>query len=190
MLCGVPISLVLLLLPDRLVTLLHYPAGFTHSIPVLRVGSLGVLLWFAGNALGTMIFAADGQARMFRTSVVASVLGIPLCVVGSLLARHFLHNGAVGAIASDVLLEVYLLWSYLGLLPAGTLNRESLRGMGQCLAAALPMAALLAFLAARGWGLWSLPPCAAVYLALCSLLGCLKLQDLATARQAFSRKAG
>ena len=189
MLCGIPIALVLLLLPDRLITLLHYPAGFVHSIPVLRVGSAGVLLWFAGNALGTTIFAADGQARMFRTSVVASLLGIPLCAAGSLLASRYLHNGAIGAIGSDVLLEVYLVWSYTRLLPPGTLTRESAQMIGRCVVAALPMAALLAFLSAHGWGLWSLPPCVAVYAGMCVLLGCLKVQDLAMARQAFGRKA-
>jgi len=189
MLCGVPIALVLLLLPDRIITLLHYPAGFEHSIPVLRVGSAGVLLWFAGNALSTMIFAADGQARMFRTSVVASLLGIPACIVGSLLAQRFLHNGAVGAISSDVLLETYLLWSYLRLLPAGTLTGESLSGIGRCVLAALPMAGLLAFLSAQGWGLWSLPPCIAVYVLFCAALGCLRVQDLAMARQAMRRGA-
>ncbi len=187
MLCGVPIALTLLLLPDRIIALLHYPASFRHSIPVLRVGSAGVLLWFAGNALGTMIFASDGQARMFRTSVAASLLGIPACVAGSLLARHFLHNGAIGAISSDVLLEVYLLWSYLHILPAGTLTGESLSGIGRCLLAALPMVGLLAFLSAQGWGLWSLPPSVAVYVALCVALGSLRLQDFALARQAFSR---
>ena len=189
MLCGVPISLVLLLLPDRLITLLHYPAGFVHSVPVLRVGSAGVLLWFAGNALGTTIFAADGQARMFRTSVIASLLGIPLCAAGSWLASRFLHNGAIGAIGSDVLLEMYLVWSYLRLLPAGTLGGESVQTIGRCVVAALPMAGLLAFLSAHGWGLWSLPPCVAVYVGMCVALGCLRVQDLTMARQAFARKA-
>ena len=190
MLCGVPISLVLLLLPDRLITLLHYPPGFEHSIPVLRVGSVGVLLWFAGNALGTMIFASDGQAGMFRTSVTASVLGIPACVLGSLLARHFLHNGAVGAIASDVLLEVYLVWSYTRLLPQGTLDGKSLQDIGRCVAASIPMVVLMAFLSAQGWGLWSLLPCVIVYLAMCMALGCLRLQNLAPACQVIAHRVG
>ena len=190
MLCAVPIALILLLLPDRLIALLHYPAGFTHSVPVLRVGGVGVLLWFAGTALGTIIFAADGQTRMFGASVAASLLGIPACFLGAMFANHFWHNGAVGAIASDVLLETFLLWSYARLLPAGVFDSESLRGLGRCAAAALPMAGLLILLSALGWGLWSLPPCLAVYAAMCALLGCLRPQDLAIARQALVRKAG
>lgn len=190
LLCGVPISLVLLLLPDRLIALMHYPAGFRHSIPVLRVGGVGVLLWFAGNALGTAIFASDGQARMFRLSVLATALGIPACFVGAYVGHHFWRNGAVGAITSDVLLEAYLVWSYLRLLPAGTFDWDSLRLLGRCALASLPMAALLAFLSAQGWGLWSLLPCTLVYGGLCLALGCLRPQDLAMARQALARKTG
>ena len=111
-------------------------------------------------------------------------------VFGSLLAYHFLHNGAIGAIASDTLLEVYLVRSYMRLLPQGTLDGESLRGIILCAVASVPMAILLTILSAKGWGLWSLPPCVIVYLAMCVALGCLRLQDLAPARQAFARKMG
>lgn len=190
MLCGIPISLVLILLPECLVSLLHYPAGFQHSIPVLRVGGVGVLLWFAGSALGTAIIASDGQSRMLRVSMMSCLLGIPGCFVCSFVGHHVWHNGAVGAILSDVLLEMYLIWTYLRLLPQGTFDADSLRGIGRCAVASLPMAALLAFLASSGWGLWSLLPCVFVYTGMCFVLGCLKPQDLAMARQAFARKAG
>ena len=190
MLCGIPIALVLILLPDRLIGLLHYPPSFSHSVPVLRVGGLGVLMWFAGCALGATIIASDGQARMLRASMMSCLLGIPGCIVCSYLAHHFWQNGAVGAITSDVLLEFYLVCSYLRFLPPGTFDAESLRGIGRCAVASLPMAALLAFLSACGWGLWSLLPCALVYVAMCFALGCLRPQDLAMARQMFARRAG
>jgi len=189
MLCGIPISLVLLLLPDRLVALLHYPTAFQHSIPVLRVGGLGVLLWFAGCVLGIIIFASDGQAKMFRTSVGASLIGIPACWIGATVANHIWHNGAIGAISSDVLLEIYLLWNYMRLLPEATFDRKSVNGMGLCVIAALPMGGMLAFLSAQGWGLWSLLPSLIVYLVMCVALGCLRIQDLAMARQALARKS-
>jgi len=190
MLCGVPVALVLVLMPDRLIALLHYPAGFAGAVPVLRVGGVGVLLWFVGNALGTVVFASDGQARMFRTSVVASLLGIPACFLGSFLGDRLLHNGAVGAIGSDVLLEAFLVGAYLRSVPQGTFGADSLRGVGRCLAAALPAAAVLLWLAGRGWGLWCLPPVMLVYVALCVALGCLRPQDLSMARQAWKGRSG
>ena len=111
-------------------------------------------------------------------------------VFGSLLARYYLYNGAVRAIASDVLLEVYLVWSYMRLLPQGTLDGESLQDIGRCVAASIPMVVLMAFLSAQGWGLWSLPPCVIVYLAMCMALGCLRLQNLAPACQVIAHRVG
>jgi len=189
-LCGVPIALVLLLVSDRLIGLLYPTGGFAHSVPVLRVGGVGVLLWFVGSALGTTIFAADGQARMFRTSVFACLVGIPACVLGSLVTNRVWHNGAVGAMASDVLLEAFLVCSYVRLLPAGTFGGESVRSVARCFLASLPMAGLLAFLSAQGWGLWILLPCVVVYVLTCGGLGCVSRSDLALASRVFARKAG
>ena len=155
---------------------------------MLRVGGVGVLLWFAGGALGTTIFASDGQAACSARRD-GSLLGIPACFVGAYVGHHLWHNGAVGAITSDVVLETFLIWSYLRLLPRRHFDGESLRLIGRCALASLPMAALLAFLSAQGWGLWSLLPCTLVYLAACVALRCLRVQDLAMARQVIARKA-
>lgn len=119
-----------------------------------------------------------------------SVLSIPVCVLGLLLARYYLYNGAIGAIASDVLLEACLVWSYTRLLSRGTLNGESLQGIGWCVLAFISIVALTAVLSAQGCGLWSLPLCVALYLAMCVALGCLRLQYRAPARQAFARRVG
>lgn len=187
-LCGVPISVVLLALSDRLVELIYPGRGFAHSIPVLRVGGIGVLLWFIGNALGTTIFAADGQAKMFKTSVFAVLLGVPACILGVLVTNKLCHNGAIGAMASDVLLEAFLVCAYARLVPRGTFGGESVKTAGLCLVASVPMAALLVLLIARGWGLWSLVPAALAYAGMCLALGCISRQDIATLRKALLRR--
>ncbi len=187
-LCGVPISVVLLALSDRLVEIIYPGRGFAHSIPVLRVGGIGVLLWFIGNALGTTIFAADGQAKMFKTSIFAVLLGVPACILGVLVTDRLWHNGAIGAMASDVLLEVFLVCAYARLVPRGTFGGESLRTAGLCLGASLPMAALLAVLIAHGWGLWSLLPAALIYAGVCLVLGCISRDELETLRQMLRRR--
>lgn len=186
--CALPVALTLLLLPEALIALLHYPEGFQHAVPVLRVGGVGVLLWFAGNALGTLIFASDGQGRMFHTSVAATLFGIPSCFLFASLGHRYLHNGAVGAIASDVLLEAFLLWAYVRLLPKGTLGGAAWADVGRCALAAVPMAAVIILLAPRGWGLWSLAPALAAYGVSGWALGCFGLKDVALARQALSRR--
>ena len=190
MLCAIPISSVLLLMPERLIALMHYPPGFAHSVPVLRVGGLGSLLWFAACVLGTLVIARDEQARMFRASVWATLLGVPACFLGTWLTSRLWGNGAVGAISSDVLLEVFLLGAYWRMLPRGLFDGESLSLMGRAAAASVPMALLLALTTQHtGLGLWALLPCALLYALLCRALHCLGPQDVALARSLLARKA-
>ncbi len=188
MLCGIPISLVLMLVPDRLIALLHYPAGFAHSIPVLRVGGLGVLLYYAAMVLGTAVIASDGQHKMMRASMIATAISIPACFAGAFLAHVFWKNGAVGAILSDVLVEFYLVYSYLRMLPARTFIEENLVFLGRCTAAALPMAAFLELMSRSGSGLWIIIPCVIIYGVMCLLLRCVSAQDLAMAQQILARR--
>ena len=189
MLFGIPLSLVLMLVPDRLIALLHYPAGFAHSIPVLRVGGFGVLLYYAAMVLGTAVIASDGQHKMMRASMIATVLSIPACFAGAFLAHLYWKNGAVGAILSDVLVEFYLVYSYLRMLPARTFVGESLTFLGRCTAAALPMAAFLELMSRSGIGLWIILPCVVIYGAMCLLLRCVSAQDLAMVQQILARRA-
>lgn len=188
MLCGIPLALVLMLVPDRLIALLHYPASFAHSIPVLRVGGLGVLLYYAAMVLGTAVIASDGQHKMMRASMIATVVSIPACFAGAFLAHVFWKNGAVGAIISDVLVEFYLVYSYLRMLPARTFIGENLVFLGRCTAAALPMAVFLELMSQSRSGLWIIIPCVIIYSVMCLLLRCVSAQDLAMVRQILARR--
>ncbi len=191
MLCAVPIFVVLLLMPGRLIAMLHYPPEFAGSVPVLRVGSLGSLLWFAGCVLGTLLIARDEQGRMFRISVLATVLGVPACFAGTWLGSHLWGNGAVGAISSDVALEVFLLAAYLRLLPRGMFDGECLSLLGRAAVASVPMVLLLTLMSRyTAFGLWALLPSATLYGLLCLGLRCFGPQDMALARSLIARKAG
>ena len=187
MLCGIPISLALVLVPDRLLALLHYPPAFAHSIPVLRVGGPGLLLFYGAMVLGTLVIASDRQHKMMHTSIIATIISIPACFAGSWLGQHFWGNGAVGAIASDALVEIYLVATYLRLLPPQTFHAENLVFIGRCAAAAVPMIAFLALASSRG-GFWIAIPCVVIYLGMCWLLRCISAQDIAVARQVMARK--
>lgn len=186
MLFGVPVAFLLLAVPEQLIALLHYPRGFLNSIPVLRIGSVGVLLYYAAMVLGTAVMASDGQTKMLRAAISATVMGIPLCTLGSLLAHKIMGNGAVGAIASDVILEAYLVRCYLCVLPQGTFGLESLALMGRYLLASVPMALCLWLATAAGAGLWVLAPALLIYLTMCLLLGCIRRSDLAVAQGMFA----
>lgn len=189
MLCGVPIAFVLLALPGRLITLMHYPIGFVHSIPVLQVGGIGVLLWYAASVLGTLIIASDGESMMFKSSIAATVIGIPLCFAGTWLAKHYLANGAVGAIGSDVAVEVFLLIAYLKILPKNTFNRECLSLLIRYAVASIPMAAFFEWFGPRThMGLFIFIPCAAIYFFACLSLRCLSWREVILLRSVLTKK--
>ena len=188
MLCGIPISLTLMLVPGRIIGMLHYPAGFAGTIPVLRVGGLGVLLYYAAMALGTLVIASDGETKMMRVSALATVVSIPACAAGALLTAHLWGNGAIGAIGSDAAVEIYLVGSYLRMLPARTFIGENLVFLGRCAAAALPMAAFLALTSQSKLGFWVIAPCVLIYAVMCLLLRCVSAQDLAMARQILAHR--
>ncbi|MGI4787993.1 MAG: flippase [Janthinobacterium lividum] len=189
MLCGIPVSLVLMLVPDRIITMLHYPAGFANSIPVLRVGGLSALLYYAAMALGTAVVASDGENKMMRVSIFATIGSIPACFAGAWLTGHFYGNGAIGAMGSDALLEMYLICCYLRMVPERTFIGENLVFLGRCAAAALPMTVFLALTSQSRMGLWVIAPCALIYAVMCLLLRCVSAQDLTMARQIFAKRA-
>lgn len=173
LLMGIPAAVILVCLPVPLLALLHYPPSFEGTIPVLRVAGVGALLYFAAIALGTVVIAADRQVQMFRVSVLATLVGIPACVVGSWLTGHYAGNAAVGAMASDALLEALLIVAYVLVAPPGTYGAETLSRLARLLLAAVPMAVLFQSPVGRNWGLPAVLPGLILYLAGCLLLRCI-----------------
>lgn len=184
MLCAVPIALILIFVPDRLLALLHYPAEFAHSICVLRVGGVGVVLNFIGCVLGATIITSDRQDKMVRVSFLACVLGIPACILGSYVTHQLWGNGALGAMISDVALEFYLVCTYLRIVPDQVFDRANLSLMLRCLLASVPMGVWLALAPSCGLGLWALIPCLPLYAGSCWLMRCLSPEHLALLRSA------
>ena len=99
-------------------------------------------------------------------------------VLGSLLAQRLWGNAALGAIASDVLLEVVLISCYLRSLEPGLFGRESANLTLRCLLAGVPAAIVAGSRAGQTWGLWSILPAGAIYVAGCLLLGCLRPREI------------
>jgi O-antigen/teichoic acid export membrane protein len=184
MLFAIPIALFSALLPRQILHLLHYPPAFDPAAPVLAVGGAATLLFFAGMAVGNLVVAADRQAAMFRASVVATVIGIPACALGTLITNRLWHNGAIGAIGSDTLLEMVLVNSFLRALPFQLLDRGEWAWLGRCVVAALPAVAVLWYLGDRGLpgvpalGLWATLPAVGTYVGGAALLGCVDLELL------------
>ena len=183
----VPFAAILGLAPARVLALLHYPASFSHSVPVLVLMGGAVILWFLSQVAGTALVASDRQGAVSRVAGVAALLSVPVCAGCIFLTQHAMHNGAVGAMLSDVLVEGYLLLAYVRALPTGLLHGRSVLVLLRALVAALPLVGLFHFVHSPAGLVWLVPGLIA-YLPLCLLLGCLSPQDVQAVRRLFLGK--
>ena len=188
LICVVPFAAVLLLAPGQILALLHYPAAFRHSIPVLMLMGGAVVLWYLSNAAGTALIACDRQAALSRITGISALVSVPLCAGLIWLSQRFLANGAVGAMLCDVLIEAYMVTAYIRALPSGLFTWNSLGTLGRATAAALPIIALFYFVQDRQ-GLLLLIPGLLLYVPLCWMLRCLHPQDMQALRQMLRRRA-
>ena len=150
----------------------------------------GVLLWYAASVLANLVTARDDQAKILRVSVTAALLGIPLCVLGAYAGDRLWHNGATGAMASDVLLELYLVISYLRMLPSDMFSRGNVSVLARAALAALPMVYCLHGLPASRFKPGAAALALLVYALMCWLLRCFGARDLALLADVFARKTG
>jgi O-antigen/teichoic acid export membrane protein len=190
LLCGVPIAFVLICAPKALLDLLHYPESFAASIPVLRIGGIGVLLWYVASVLGTTVVASDGQTGMFRAAVVATFVSVPSCFLLSYLTQRAWGNGAIGAMVSDIITESVLILFYARLLPKGFLGAESFLLAGKYCLAAIPMCLYLTMISGIVGLLTGVIGGGVVYLLLCWAMGCVDpRQLLGTVRSAVKTRS-
>jgi O-antigen/teichoic acid export membrane protein len=166
MLMAVPVSLVLFCLPEQLIAVLRYDS-FTESIPVLRVGGITTLLFFASFALGTTIIAADRQTAMLRAAVVALVAGAPACTLAMWVSHRLVGNAALGGMIGAAAVEALLIALYFRALPVRLIDGAVVSLLLRYVLASMPAGVLLWWCAVRGIGLWAVLPCAALYVGAC-----------------------
>jgi O-antigen/teichoic acid export membrane protein len=174
---SIPMALGIMLLPDKIIQLLGYPATFSHSTlplillaPHLPVAAIDVMI-------GTVLNTRDKQRQWALTAVAAAGLNPLLNAAAIPLAQQMLGNGAVGAAAITTLTEVFMMVVGLRLLPAGVFNRTTLFDVLKFLAAGIAMTGVVFFTR-------ELPIVvpivlgAVVYCAACLILGAVSLGEL------------
>ena len=168
---------------------LIYGPSFAGAAPVLAVGGVGMLLYFVTAVLGLLVIAMDRQAIQTRSSLIACLFGIPLCVLFSWGGHKLWGNAALGAIISDVIVELYLGWIYWKALPRHLFDGGLTSRLVRYTLAAVPMVLGLSLSQGTSLGLWGVLPCALLYLAAGLLLRCWSLADLKTLRGMLTRRA-
>jgi O-antigen/teichoic acid export membrane protein len=177
LLVGLPIAAAAIFLAKPIVNLLYGSAN-AGAVPVLSVGGIGMLLYFVTAVLGLLVMAMDRQAVQIRGSIIACLFGIPLCILFSWGGHRLWGNAALGAMISDVVVEVYLGVVYWRALPRGLFSGGLASQLMRYVFAAVPMIVGLFLSLGTNMGLWAVFPCALLYLVACVLLRCWSLTDL------------
>jgi len=180
--CVTPFAAVLILAPGKILTLLHYPASYRNSIPVLMFMGSAVILWYLSQAVGTILIASEKQAVFSKITGIAALVSIPLCTTCILITQRLMTNGAIGAMISDALLELFMVIAYIRVLPGGIFEWRGVALLGRTTVAALPFAFSLYAMGGPHDLFWPLMGLL-LYPFLCGLLRCFCRDDLQMLRQ-------
>ena len=190
LICAVPFAAVLVMAPGQIIGLVTKNApGFAPSVPVLMIVGATIILWFFSQAVGTALIACDRQTALSRITAVSALICVPITGTLIFVTHNTLHNGAIGAVLGDALIEAYMVTAYVRALPPGFFDWKNLATLGRAVAAALPLVGLFYFVHDRN-SLLLLVPGLLLYVPLCLLLRCLHPQDAQMVRQLWKGRTG
>jgi O-antigen/teichoic acid export membrane protein len=138
-LVSIPMALGIMLLPEQIIHLLNYPAGFSNSVLPLVLLAPHLPLAAIDVMIGTVLNTRDKQRQWAMTGIAAAVLN-PLAIP---YTQAVFDNGAVGAAAITTFTEVFMLIVGLRLLPRNVFGRETVTDVLKCLGAGVAMGAVV-----------------------------------------------
>lgn len=189
---AVPFTALLLFGPRQVLAILHCQKGFGGSIPVLQIFGVGFIAWYLSQVVGAGLIASDRQAALSRITGLAALVSAPLCAALVAAAQALWRNGAVGAAAGDVMVECYLLVSYVRASMRSPLDTGSVAVFLKSAAAAVPLALLLIAtrsVASTGMIVLAGAAGAIAYVPLTAALKCWDPQDLSMIRGLAAHRA-
>jgi O-antigen/teichoic acid export membrane protein len=143
LLLNLPLAVGIVLLADRVVHLLGYPASFDHSIVPLILLAAGMPLIAVDMIIVTALGAADKQRQWARMGVAAAVLNVGLNLLAIPYTRGTFGNGAIGAAAVTTLTELFIMVTGIWLLPRGVVGSATVTRSLRCVGATVLMAAVV-----------------------------------------------
>jgi O-antigen/teichoic acid export membrane protein len=136
LLLTIPMSLGVILISDRLIDLLHYPASFHNSVLPIVLLAAGFPMVAADMILGTLLNTLDRQRQWAMVGVAAAFFNPLANLLAIPVTQDHLGNGAIGAAAITTATEVLVMAVGLRILPRGVFDSSNLIQLARCLAAA------------------------------------------------------
>jgi O-antigen/teichoic acid export membrane protein len=180
-LATVPAALGLMILADKLIDFLGYPASFAGSVLPIILLATTLPLVAVNMIVGSALAAQDRQRQWAIAGVGAAILNPALNLLAIPYTQNEYGNAGIGAAAVTAFTEIYLLVAGQYFLPRGIFDLSTIVGALKCLLAGLAMAAVV-WLIRDLPILLSVPVGVLVYGGVSLLLGTISLGDVRRVR--------
>lgn len=176
-LATVPVSAVLIFAIVPLMQQLHFHPKYAGAVPVFQTWGSALVLWSLSVVAANALVAANQQNQVARFSLWALAIhpvSSALCIRAG---ESFMANGAVGAVAANILIEFFLLANFVRRLPKGDAPLIDWSMALRAVAAAIPASWLMSRIHGKEQ-LWIVVPALATYGVACLLLRAIGAEEM------------
>lgn len=145
-----PMATGIALVASSVLSMMGYPAGFAHSVPLIRILAFDIPLAGIGTVLGGALMASDQQRQWAVCGVCAAGLNVLLNLIVIPLSVRLYANGAIGAAVVTDVTELFILAAAFRLQPANMLQQNTANFLLRCTATCL----IMGLVVAAAGGLW------------------------------------
>lgn len=125
---------------NQVLTLVGLYPKFVYGPVMLALSAPMMMLLYIAMMLTSAIVAAGMQRKMVAGSIRVAFLVPVVCVVLTLATQELMGNAGVGALVSDVILEILLVTVYARVLQMPIFTRDLLLTAGRCVMLSIPLA--------------------------------------------------
>lgn len=143
MLISVALTVFFFVGASAIISFLGYPAGFRHTVLLLRILSLHIPLTTFAMVSGSVVIASNREAARTKAGVIAAIANPIMNLAAIPFFAHVYNDGAIGAAITSVIIEVFMTSVMFALVPRGTFHRANLSRFLRSVAAGAVMAALM-----------------------------------------------
>jgi peptidoglycan/LPS O-acetylase OafA/YrhL/O-antigen/teichoic acid export membrane protein len=136
---AIPMAVGIALVSGDIIRLLHYPAGFEHSVVLMRILAIHIPIVAMDMVLAITLAARDRQKAWLVVSCVAVLFNPTVNLIAIPLSSRHLGDGAIGAAIVTVATELVMMLGAIYLRPAGVLDRKTTSFLLRSVVAAIIM---------------------------------------------------
>ncbi len=136
---GLPVTIGFACHGDNILTILGLYPKFVYGPVAMTVSAPMVLLLYIAMSLMNAVVASGKQKALAKGSIKATIVAPVSSIALIYLAHRFTPNSSLGAIASDIFVELILIWVYYRILEVKLMSKEVLKTLTKVTILCIPL---------------------------------------------------